>query len=394
MNKTTDATYANQTLPQPGNLRVLYNGSLVGALAQTQEETIAFEYGDEWLARGFSISPLSLPLEKRVFISKYLPFEGLHGVFDNSLPDGWGRLLVDRLLQSKGYDPVAIRPLTRLSIVGASGMGALTYEPQTALETTQTLSDLDTLAAECAHILNSNTSENLDELFRLGGSSGGARPKILTTYEGEDWLIKFPSSYDQPNVGKMEYEYALAALQCGIDVPEVRLFPSKRCEGYFGVRRFDRLPTATPHVPATRIHTICAGALLETSHRIPNLDYHTLMLLTLKLTNDYDEVLRLYRLMCFNVFAHNRDDHARNFSYLHDPTAHRWRLSPAYDLTCNPGMHGEHATTINGKGTDITLDDLLAVADKTGLSQKEARSTAQEVQEGTQALKVWSSKSG
>ncbi|MDR3307300.1 MAG: type II toxin-antitoxin system HipA family toxin [Coriobacteriales bacterium] len=390
MSKAASVAHTSQTLPQPGNLRVLYNDVLVGTLAQTQEETVAFEYGDEWLARGFSISPLSLPLEKRVFIPKYLPFEGLHGVFDNSLPDGWGRLLVDHLLQSKGYDPVTIHPLTRLSIVGASGMGALTYEPQTTLETTQalSLSGLDTLAVECARILNSNTSENLDELFRLGGSSGGARPKILTTYEGEDWLIKFPSSHDRPNVGKMEYEYALAAQQCGIDVPKVRLFPSTRCEGYFGVRRFDRLPTAS-QVSATRIHTVCAGALLETSHRIPNLDYHTLMLLTLKLSNDYDEALKLYRIMCFNVFAHNRDDHARNFSYLHDPTTNRWHLSPAYDLTYNPGMRGEHATTINGKGTDITLDDLLKVADKAGLSQKEAHVTAQVVQEGTQALKTW-----
>ena len=76
-----------------------------------------------------------------------------------------------------------------------------------------------------------------------------------------------------------------------------------------------------------------SAAILETSHRIPNLDYDILMKLTLQLTKSMEECEKLYRLMCFNVFAHNRDDHSKNFSYIYRDEEKRWILSPAYDLT-------------------------------------------------------------
>ena len=78
-------------------LKVFYNDILVGTLAKTPDRIVAFEYDSDWLNNGFSISPFSLPLIKKVFIPKYDPFGGLFGVFNDSLPDGWGRLLVDRL---------------------------------------------------------------------------------------------------------------------------------------------------------------------------------------------------------------------------------------------------------------------------------------------------------
>ncbi|MTH39164.1 type II toxin-antitoxin system HipA family toxin, partial [Veillonella dispar] len=131
------------------------------------------------------------------------------------------------------------------------------------------------------------------------------------------------------------------------------------------------------------VHMVSAGALLETSHRIPNLDYETLMRLTLKLTDSFEEVVRLYRLMCFNVLAGNRDDHAKNFSYLYDEDRAVWTLSPAYDLTRNAGMNGEHATTVNGKGKGIGLDDLVSVGVKAGLSKSSARTIADEVRQAT-----------
>jgi serine/threonine-protein kinase HipA len=370
---------------QPGSLRVVLGGVLVGTLAATPENTIAFEYSDRWLAEGFSLNPLRLPLEKRVFIPNYLPFEGLFGVFHDSLPDGWGRLLVDRMLQQQGADPDDVTPLTRLAIVGASGMGALLYEPEIKREPPAPLSDLDALADACAKILRTEYSEDLDELFALGGSSGGARPKILTRYQEEEWIIKFPASMDAPDSGEMEYRYALAAKDCGIEMPEVKLFPSKTTPGYFGVKRFDR--THTPEGGASRVHVASASALLETSHRLPNLDYAVLMRLTLKLTDDYREALKLYRLMCFNVFAHNRDDHSKNFSYLYDRAAARWQLSPAYDLTYNTGMRGEHATTIGGKGKDIGLSDLVSLGTNAGLSKIDCKTIAAEIRERTQDIR-------
>jgi len=358
----------------------LLHDRLVGRLAQTPEGPVAFEYDRGWIADGFSLSPLSLPLEQRVFIPNWLPFEGLWGIFDDSLPDGWGRLLLDRLLRRQGLDPEAITALTRLAIVGNGGMGALSYEPVITTEKEPaTVSSLDALAQDALKVLETNDAHNLDELFIRGGSSGGARPKIVAHIEDADWLIKFPASIDPPDSGEQEYRYALTAHDCGIEMPEVRLFPSARCAGYFGVKRFDRRPKAGGGVE--RLHVASAGALLETSHRIPSLDYEVLMRLTLNLTKSFEELEQLYRLMCFNVFAHNRDDHAKNFAFIYYPELAAWRLSPAFDLTYSIGMAGEHATTVNGKGRDTTLADLVELGMNAGLSRARCQELAIMIQE-------------
>ena len=355
-------------------LKVFYNDILVGTLAKTPDRVVAFEYNLDWLNNGFSISPFSLPLIKKVFIPKYDPFGGLFGVFNDSLPDGWGRLLVDRLFLKNKINPVEIDNLNRLAVVQESGMGALTYKPAHRFESENRISDYDILALECSKILESQNSDNLDELFQLGGSSGGARPKILTSINNDDWIIKFPSSSDPKNIGEKEYQYSLCAKDCGITMPETRLFPSKICSGYFGVKRFDRKN-------GKKVHMVSVSGLLETSHRLPNLDYNTLMMLTLKLTRNYQDIEQLFRLMCFNVFAHNRDDHSKNFSFLFDDTKKEWHLSPAYDLTYSFSFNGEHATTINGEGKNPTLNDILAVAKNIGLKEKLAKDITLDIQE-------------
>ena len=126
---------------------------------------------------------------------------------------------------------------------------------------------------------------------------------------------------------------------------------------------------------------VSVSGLLETSHRIPNLDYELLMRLTMILTKDTTECKKLYRLMCFNVFAHNRDDHSKNFSYIYLEDEKRWVLSPAYDLTYSSSLNGEHATTINGNGVNPGIDDLLEVAKKAGLDIKAARTAAEDIME-------------
>ena len=158
----------------------------VGTLATYQNRFTAFEYSEDWLREGFSISPLSLPLEKKVFIPKIEPFDGLYGIFSDSLPDGWGRLLVDRMLLRERIDPQEIDMLNRLAIVGETGMGAITYRPVHTMHSEQTQLEYDRLADECRRILDSEYSDDLDALYALGGSSGGARPKILTRIDGED----------------------------------------------------------------------------------------------------------------------------------------------------------------------------------------------------------------
>lgn len=358
-------------------LEIFYHDRPVGTMALYQNRLAAFEYNGDWLAEGFSITPFSLPLEKKVFMPKVEPFEGLFGVFADSLPDGWGRLLVDRLMRKNGLDPQTVGILERLAIVGSSGMGALTYRPVITMEKSQGEMSLDEIARECERILNADTSENLDYLFAKGGSSGGARPKILTEVDGEAWIIKFPSSDDSKDIGQQEYDYALCAKKCGLEMEEVRLFPSESTKGYFGTRRFDRAGEGE----AGKIHMVSAAGLLETSHRIPNLDYDVLMKLTLQLTKSMEECEKLYRLMCFNVFAHNRDDHSKNFTYIYKESEKRWVISPSYDLTYSNSIGGEHATTVNGNGVNPGTEDILAVAKKIGLNTNKARKTAADIKE-------------
>ena len=361
-------------------LEVIFNEKKVGTLAllnKSKIDLLAFQYEDEWIKNGFSISPFSLPLENKVFIPKIDPFNGMFGVFSDSLPDGWGKLLVDRTLKKNNIDPFEITSLDRLAIVGNSGMGGLEYIPQYDFEIKSEIKDLDELALSCKKILNTEYSENLDELFLLGGSSGGARPKILTNINGEDWIIKFPSKFDNDNIGKQEYDYSLCAKKCGIFMPETKLFPSKNCSGFFGVKRFDREKNSENKIK--KIHMVSVSGLLETSHRIPNLDYDILMKLTLKLTNDFEEVKKMYRLMCFNIFAHNRDDHSKNFSFLYNEIKRKWELSPAYDLTYSNSIGGEHATTVAGNGKNPTIKEILKVAENIGLKKDESEKIALEI---------------
>lgn len=355
---------------------VFIGGRMVGTLAETADRRVAFAYSDEWLENGFAISPFSLPVERKVFVPTGRTFEGMWGVFADSLPDAWGHLLVDRMLKSKGFAPSEVTNLERLAIVGESGMGALTYRPALDVREDAVLSDLDELAARCQAILNREDVSNLDDIFQMGGSSGGARPKVMT----DEWVIKFPASGDMRDTGLMEKEYMDCAADCGIIVPETKLLPSRLCSGYFSVHRFDREGTV-------RRHMLTAAAILEADWRTAALDYHTLIRLTriLSYGNEAD-VLQMYRRMCFNVFSHNRDDHAKNFSWIYDARQDCWHPSPAYDLTWSTTYFGEHTTTVDGNGKDPGMKELLAVGKAAGIPLKTCKAIAGEIQEKTKVL--------
>lgn len=349
-------------------LQVFYDGKLVGTLAMTADHKAAFQYSEEWIENGFPISPFSLPLKKQVFVPTKDYFDGLFGVFADSLPDNWGKLLLDRLLRAHKQNPDKLTVLDRLAIVGTSGMGALTYYPEKRIDEQYGDVDLDELAEQCRKILNTEYSDKLDELYRLGGTSGGARPKIMTTVDGEEWIIKFPAHVDGENAGKMEYDYSCCAKKCGITMSETRLFPSEKCEGYFGVKRFDRISDKNE---TKRIHMLTAAALLELDFQQPSLDYHSLMKLTKILTRDNEKDMReMFRRMCFNVLAHNRDDHSKNFTYLYDDEKDRWSLSPAYDLTYSNTYYGEHTTTVDGNGRNPGRKELLTVGIAAGMKKE------------------------
>ena len=340
----------------------------VGRIALTPDGLCGFEYDPDWIQTGFSISPFYLPLKPGLIMSKRDPFGGNFGVFDDSLPDGWGNLLLDRYLQDKGVDPYKLNVLERLSLIGSSGRGSLEYKPDKSIANDDEFLDFDWLSKEAEKIIASKESKgSVDLLYKYGGSSGGARPKVFTKIDGREWLVKFKAINDPTNIGEIEHNYSLLAKECGIRMQETRLFDGR----YFGVERFDRTPQG-------KIHTISAAGLLNANYRIPSLDYSVLLKLTLNLTKDMEQVGDMFRLMVFNIIISNRDDHAKNFSF--QWINGLWKLSPAYDILPSSGFNGYHTTTINGKG-EPTRSDIMTIASEVGITKKSATRIVEELME-------------
>ena len=346
----------------------------VGRLA-LKDRQILFEYDATFIASGIEISPIKLPLRSGVFLCPDMLFDGLYGIFNDSLPDGWGRLLLDRTVEKHGINRRQLNALDRLAYVGQHGMGALTYEPDRShLANDDAPLMLDRLAEESAIVLAGKNEEVFDELLRLNGSSAGARPKIVApvstdrkkiihgqqklTAGYEHWMIKFPSSHDTRDAGAVEYAYSLMAKAAGVNMSETHLFRTRK-NGYFGIRRFDREGDR-------RIHMHSLSGLIHADHRNPSLDYDTILRVVLVLTRNILEVEKAYALACFNVLAHNRDDHAKNFSFL--LTENReWIFAPAYDLTFAYGPGGEQSTMVMGEGKNPGAEHLRALGKKHGL---------------------------
>ena len=356
-------------------IEVYIGGSRVGRLALTPESLCAFEYDAQWITGGYSISPLYLPLKNGLQIATRDPFNGGFGVFDDSLPDGWGNLILDRYLTEQGVDPYKLTILDRLALIGSTGRGALEYRPDRSIMNDGDFVDFDRLAREAEIILGDRQGDvSVDDLYRYGGSSGGARPKIFTIIDNCHWLVKFKASLDPKNIGEIEYNYSSLARECGINMSETKLFNGK----YFGTERFDR-------TPQDKVHTVSAAGLLNANYRIPSLDYSLLLKLTLSLTRDMRQVMQMFRLMVFNVLISNRDDHAKNFSFQYTDNA--WRLSPAYDLLPSSGFNGYHTTTINGQG-EPTINDVITVAKEVGINEADARNIIEEIAQKCSAKKM------
>lgn len=365
----------------------------VGRLA-INNSTIYFEYDDEFVKKGLEISPLKLPSKRGVVELPSNPFDGLAGVFNDSLPDGWGRLLFDRMIRNQGLLPTDVSPLDRLANVGFHGMGALVYEPDKSPDIPRDPIDLDQLATETEKVLEGSSGDVIAELLALNGSSAGARPKALIGIDREyknisfgaknlnenyeHWLVKFPNSQDGSDAGAIEYVYALMAAEAGITVPDVHLFSSQKGSGYFAIKRFDRNGNKKLHM-----HTV--SGLLQSNFRLPSVDYEDLLILTGTLTKDIREVEKIYRQAIFNVLAHNRDDHAKNFSFLMNEFG-EWKLSPAYDLTFSNGPGGEQSTMVLGEGRNITIEHLVKLGLEAKLSKKMIKNS---IEQTRFALSKW-----
>ena len=351
------------------------NKVFVGKLA-LKNRKIYFEYDENFIKKDIQISPYILPLKKELQVCNDKIFDGLFGVFSDSLPDGWGKLLLDRHLMSKGINFNDITPLDRLCYVGKYGIGGLTYEPiYEEIETKNQEIILDDLANSSINILKGSSYELLDTLLAIGGSSAGARPKIMAQIDNqnniihgsqklmdgfEHYIIKFPNSNDGLNIGKIEYIYSLMAKKANIEIPKTQLLKGKK-SSYFAIKRFDRIQD-------NRVHIHSVAGLIHSDFRIPSLDYDDLLTLCFHITKDINEVKKLFRLAVFNLFTHNRDDHAKNFSFMLDEK-NSWKLTPAYDLTFSYGVGAEHSTTYMGEGKNPTVNHLEKLALKHGIKE-------------------------
>ena len=361
----------------------------VGRLA-TLNHQIYFEYGANFLKTQLQLSPFELPLTPGLKTISRTIFEGLPGVFNDSLPDGWGRLLLDRLMRSRNVLPNQLSPLDRLAHVGLNGMGALIYQP-TSQENNIVAKTLDEYALHSAHILSGSPDELLPTLVTLNGSSGGARPKIMVSVDDkkkkiicgadaklQQWLVKFSNTQDGVDAGAIEYVYSLMAKKAGVEMTDTHLFPSKNNAGFFGTKRFDREYQKRFHM-----HTV--AGLLNLDFRTATLDYRDLLIVAEKLTKSITEVEKLFHQAVFNVLSNNGDDHLKNFSFLMNENG-KWYLSPAYDVTFSFGPSGEQTTTVLGKGKGISVQDLMQL----GLQAKLSHSCVKAIIEKTcTALSQW-----
>ena len=360
---------------------------LVGTLAY-RDKNIYFEYDPIFLTSNIELSPYKLPLKSGVMVCDDTVFDGLFGVFADSLPDGWGKLLLDRYFLKEGVQYSDITPLDRLGYIGNYGVGALSYRPYISdIEQKITQINLDNLASKSMKILNDDSQQDLEKLLLLGGSSAGARPKVMVQIDQDNniisgtqilqpgydhYIVKFASHLDPQDIGKNEYLYSLAAKAAKIEMPNTKLLQGK----YFAVERFDRIGD-------TRVHIQSVAGLTHSDFRYPTLDYDDLLGLTLHLTKNVEEQIKMFRLAVFNLFAHNRDDHAKNFSFLLDEN-NNWKLAPAYDLTFSQGPGGEHSTTYLGEGKNPTQEHLLKLANKHNI--KNANNVILEVKNAIDSL--------
>ena len=329
---------------------------------------VVFHYDSDWLANGFSISPLDLPLENKTFVAPSAPFYGNFGIFEDSMPDGYGRYLLHKILQQQAVNDFSLNPLQRLSIVGKSGMGALWYQPETRMGNFVPQLSLAQLQQSALEVLSEKTTEGLELLYLSSGNSGGCRPKCLLKDSAGEWLVKFRHIYDPKDIGITEYQYMALAKRCGVDVPECKLIDGK----YFASRRFDIASDGR------RLHIATAAALLSESINPPKADYRQLLSLTGYLTQSASQVEQMYRRMVFNVLIDNKDDHAKNFSFIANEDG-TWQLAPAYDLLPFPeGYHGQHATSIMYKGNP-TDDDMLTAGETIRINRRRGKQIIEEI---------------
>ena len=349
---------------------------LVGELAQNRQG-VFFQYDRDYLGSSPSLSPFTLAFDSSLQQAPDEPHDGLHGVFADSLPEGWGRLVMDRVYRLQGVLPSELTPMDRLSYIGVRGLGALQFSPPSPIgpETPNEV-DLAELGERARALFEDDRAEVLPALAATGSSGGGARPKALVYLPAtggggasarpgdglEPWLVKFtsaslPLGHEE---SLCEAAHLTLASEAGIETPEWRLIPAptrgrSSVIASLAVKRFD----CTPDGGRLHMHSLCG--LLDADYRTPSMDYEDLIKASQVLCASPAVGQSQFVRAVFNLFALNQDDHTRNWAFLQDDRG-RWRPSPCYDVTFSPSPHGEQSTAFLGHGAAPPLKAMQQLA--------------------------------
>lgn len=378
-------------------------GTRVGIIHQDLDKPYAsFEYDGDFLKSGIEISPIMMPLSNIVYEFPLLsgePFFGMPGLVVDSLPDTFGNKIIEQWLASQGKSIKDFTAIDRLCYMGKRGMGALEYVPASMeisdINENINVSEMVKFASDVLNqrkliTLNAQDALTYSQLVQVGSSAGGARAKALIAWNEKTneiksgqlnldqdydfWLMKFDNVSkngdhgleDIPEYTLIEYAYYKMALDAGIQMNECRIY-SNAGENHFLTKRFDR-------VNGKKIHMQSLGAMAHISYKEPGLcSYEMAAGYMREMKLPMTDIQQFFCRMVFNCVAVNQDDHVKNISFLMDRSG-KWRLSPAYDITYSYDITNKwlsaHQMTINGKKSNITLNDLLETGEKMGIKKK------------------------
>ena len=377
-------------------------GKKIGTIL-LKDGILYFEYDKEFKTSNLEISPLKLPLSLNgVYTNnedRY--FEGLAGVFHDTLPDKFGTKVIERYFESKNIPPHELTVIQKLMFVGDKSIGAITYKPvahKIEEEKNNELIELQNFYENAKKIISGDAIEVVDEMLNFmdsAASAGGARAKAIIGYncktqelisgvkrelkkDFDHYLIKFDI---QKNDGrssdytKLEYIYMNMAKEVGIDVPKIELLTHGNLAHYL-IKRFDRVTSEALH-----LHSV--AGLNHTNFNIPmHYSYDELLRLTRYLTGSQQDVNEQFKRMIFNIVGRNQDDHAKNFAFMMNKNG-IWNLSPAFDITYSngTGYTKNHQLSLNGKTNDFTLNDILQLAKKHSIKENIAKEYLEQIVE-------------
>lgn len=374
--------YENWSANEPKRLGCLYVDYGKGS------EHYSFEYDESWLKSGFAHL---LDPDLALFKGRQYPInKATFGLFADSSPDRWGRVLMKRrerfLADREGRKP---RKLTDsdflLGVYDKTRMGALRFklkedgpflsdDQDSAVPPWATLRALEEASRRFENDENGLEEKWLNQLLRPGSSLGGARPKAtVQDPKGDLWIAKFPSKNDEYNTGAWEKVVHDLAKLSGLQVPESRLETFSKLGSTFLVKRFDRDGDR-------RIHFASAMTMLgktDGASAEDGVGYLDLVsFLRASGASPKQDLMELWRRVVFNMAVSNTDDHLRNHGFI--LSAAGWRLSPLYDV--NPVPYGD-TLALNVSEGDNSISIRLAVetASHYGISKGEAEKMAEEI---------------